>query len=192
MHTWLSNYVAAQHRALDSVPLDSVTAMIETVRQAWREDKQIFALGNGGNSASASHFATDLGKGASDAVGKRFRIMTLADNVAWLTALGNDYCYDDVFVRPLQNYARPGDVLISGSVSGNSTNLVKAFDWARANGLRTIAMVGAKRGKLAELADQTIVVDDTHYGRVEDIQMTIFHMLCYAFMEDTAEPGVSR
>ncbi|HKI20292.1 MAG TPA: sugar isomerase, partial [Isosphaeraceae bacterium] len=61
MHTWLSNYVAAQHRALDSVPLDSVTAMVETLRQAWREDKQIFAIGNGGNSASASHFATDLG-----------------------------------------------------------------------------------------------------------------------------------
>jgi D-sedoheptulose 7-phosphate isomerase len=192
MHTWLSNYVAAQHRALDSIPLDSVTAMVETLRHAWREDKQIFAIGNGGNSASASHFATDLGKGASDAAGKRFRIMTLADNVAWLTALGNDYCYDDVFVRPLQNYARPGDVLISGSVSGNSPNLVKAFDWARANGLITIAMVGAKRGRMADVADQVIVIDDTHYGRVEDIQMTIFHMLCYAFMEDTAEPGACR
>jgi len=192
MHTWLSHYVAAQHRALDSIPLDSVTAMVETLRHAWREDKQIFAIGNGGNSASASHFATDLGKGASDAAGKRFRIMTLADNVAWLTALGNDYCYDDVFVRPLQNYARPGDVLISGSVSGNSPNLVKAFDWARKSGLKTIAMVGAKRGRMADVADQVIVIDDTHYGRVEDIQMTIFHMLCYAFMEDTAEPGVCR
>jgi D-sedoheptulose 7-phosphate isomerase len=192
MHTWLSNYVAAQQRALESVPLDAVTAMVETLRQAWRDDKQIFAIGNGGNSASASHFATDLGKGASDAVGKRFRIMTLADNIAWLTALGNDYCFDDVFVRPLQNYARPGDVLIAASVSGNSPNLVKAFDWARANGLKTIAMVGAKRGRMADLADRTIVINDTHYGRVEDIQMMIFHMLCYAFMEDTAEPEVPR
>jgi D-sedoheptulose 7-phosphate isomerase len=69
---------------------------------------------------------------------------------------------------------------------------VKAFNWARANGLKTIAMVGAKRGRMAELADQVIVIDDTHYGRVEDIQMTIFHMLCYAFMEDTSEPGVCR
>jgi D-sedoheptulose 7-phosphate isomerase len=192
MHNWLSNYVVAQHRALDSIPLDSVTAMVETLRQAWHEDKQIFAIGNGGNAASASHFATDLGKGASDAAGKRFRIMTLADNVAWLTALGNDYCYEEVFVRPLQNYARQGDVLISASVSGNSPNLVKAFEWARANGLKTIAMVGGKRGKMADLADQVIVIDDTHYGRVEDIQMTIFHMLCYAFMEDTTEPGACR
>ncbi len=192
MHTWLSNYIAAQRRALDSVPLESVTAMVGTLRQAWREDRQIFAIGNGGNASSASHFATDLGKGASDAVGKRFRIMTLADNVAWLTALGNDYCYDDVFVRSLQNFARAGDVLIAGSVSGNSPNLVKAFEWSRVNGLKTIALVGARRGKIAELADQVVVIDDTHYGRVEDIQMTILHMFCYSFMEDTAEPGAPR
>lgn len=192
MNTWLSNYVAAQHRALDSVPLDAVEKAVETLRQAWSDDKQIFAIGNGGNSASASHFATDLGKGASDHLGKRFRVMTPGDNVAWLTAIGNDYHYDDVFVRPLQNHARPGDVVISGSVSGNSPNLVKAFEWAKANGVKTIALVGAKRGRMAEIADQAIVIADTHYGRVEDVQMTILHMLCYAFMEDTAEPGVSR
>jgi D-sedoheptulose 7-phosphate isomerase len=88
-----------------------------------------------------------------------------------------------VFLRPLQNYARPGDVLIAGSVSGNSPNLVQAFDWAAQNGLHTIALVGAKRGRLGEVAGQTLVIEDTHYGRVEDAQMTILHMLCYAFME---------
>jgi D-sedoheptulose 7-phosphate isomerase len=183
MRTWLTQYVEAQHRALDSIPLDAVERLVETVRRAWEEDRQIFVIGNGGNAASGSHFATDLGKGASDAVGRRFRIITLADNVAWLTAIGNDYCYDDVFVRPLENYARPGDVLIASSVSGNSPNLVKAVEWARGKDLRTIALVGAKRGRLADLAEQTIVVDDTHYGRVEDVQMTIYHMICYAFME---------
>jgi D-sedoheptulose 7-phosphate isomerase len=183
MRTWLTQYVEAQHRALDSIPLDAVERLVETVRRAWEEDRQIFVIGNGGNAASGSHFATDLGKGASDAVGRRFRIITLADNVAWLTAIGNDYSYDDVFVRPLENYARPGDVLIASSVSGNSPNLVKAVEWARGKDLRTIALVGAKRGRLADLAEQTIVVDDTHYGRVEDVQMTIYHMICYAFME---------
>ncbi len=192
MQTWLSNYIDAQKRALESVPLDAVSAMVETLREAWNNDKHIFAIGNGGNSASASHFTTDLGKGASDALGKRFRIMTLGDNVAWLTAIGNDYSYDDVFLRPLQNFGKAGDVVIAGSVSGNSPNLVRAFEWARENGLKTIALVGAKRGKMAELADQTIVINDTHYGRVEDVQMTILHMLCYAFMEETAEPGAAR
>ncbi len=183
MQSWLTKYIELQHRALDSIPLEAVERMVETVRQAWQDDKQIFVIGNGGNAASGSHFATDLGKGSSDALGRRFRVMTLADNVAWLTAIGNDYCYEDVFVRPLENYARPGDVLIASSVSGNSPNLVRAVEWAAGKDLRTIALVGAKRGRLAELAEQTIVVDDAHYGRVEDVQMTIYHMICYAFME---------
>lgn len=74
-------------------------------------------------------------------------------------------------------------MLITASVSGNSPNLVKAFEYAKAQGVQTIALVGAKRGRLAELADQVVVIEDTHYGRVEDVQMHILHILCYAFME---------
>lgn len=187
MKTWLQNYIAAQHRALDSVPLDSIVKARDTLRTAWEQDRQIFAIGNGGSAASASHFATDLGKGASDAVGKRFRVLSLTDNVPWITALGNDYSYEDVFLRQLQNFARSGDVLIAASVSGGSPNLVKAFTWAKEQGVRSIALVGAKRGALAGIAEQVIVVDDTHYGRVEDVHMHILHMLCYAFMEKPAE-----
>jgi glucokinase len=183
MQTWLQGYVDAQHKALNSVPLDEVARLIETVRGAWLRDAQIFAIGNGGSAANASHFATDLGKGSSDKLPRRFRILSLTDNVAWMTALGNDYSYDDVFLRQMQNFARSGDVVITASVSGNSPNLVKAFEWANQNGLETVALVGAKRGKLAEISRQTIVIDDTHYGRVEDVQMHILHMLCYAFME---------
>ena len=183
MQTWLQSYIAAQHKALDSVSLDDVSRLTEAVRAAWLRDAQIFAIGNGGSAANASHFATDLGKGSSDKLPQRFRVLSLTDNVAWLTALGNDYSYDDAFVRQLQNYARSGDVLLAASVSGNSPNLVKAFEWANEHGLETAVIVGAKRGRLAEIARQTIVIDDTHYGRVEDVQMHILHMLCYAFME---------
>jgi D-sedoheptulose 7-phosphate isomerase len=186
MKDWLQTYISAQHRALDSVPLDAIAQATETVRTAWKNDRQIFAIGNGGSAANASHFATDLGKGSSDAVGQRFRVQSLTDNVAWISALGNDYSYDDIFLRQLQNFARSGDVLITASVSGNSPNLVKAFTWAKEKGIHTIAMVGAKRGALADIAEQVIVVDDTHYGRVEDVHMHIFHMICYAFMEKTA------
>ena len=116
-------------------------------------------------------------------LGKRFRVLSLNDNVSWMTAIGNDYSYDEIFSRQLANYARKGDVVITASVSGNSPNLVKAFEWAKAQGVQTIALVGAKRGRLAELADQVVVIEDTHYGRVEDVQMHILHILCYAFME---------
>jgi len=180
---WISDYVRAQKAALDSIPAEAVDQLIQKLRRAHQEDRQIFVFGNGGSAANASHFATDLGKGASDRLGKCFRVLSLNDNVSWMTALGNDYSYEEVFVRQLHNYAKPGDLALGISVSGNSPNCVKALAWAKANGLQTVALVGAKRGRMAEIADQSIVINDTHYGRVEDAQMGICHLLCYAFME---------
>ena len=185
MKQWIADYLKTQKTALDSIPVDAVAQLIEKFRQALKEDRQIFVFGNGGSAANASHFATDLGKGSSDKLGKRFRVLSLNDNVSWMTALGNDYAYEDVFVRQLMNYGKAGDLVMVMSVSGSSPNIVKAVEWAKKNGLHTIALVGGKRGKLTELADQTIVINDTHYGRVEDAHMGICHMLCYAFMEKT-------
>ena len=183
MQDWISDYLTAHKRAIDTISVEGVARSIATLQEAHREDRQIFVCGNGGSASNASHFSTDLGKGASDALGKRFRVLSLTDNVSWITALGNDYSYDEVYSRQLANYARPGDVLITVSVSGNSPNVVKALDWAVSHGLKTIALVGGKRGRSAELAHEVLVIEDTHYGRVEDAQMHILHMLCYAFME---------
>lgn len=183
MHTWLLNYIQAQHQTLDSVSTEDILRLAKTLRAAWQRDAQVFVMGNGGSASNASHFATDLGKGASDKMSRPFRVLSLTDNVAWLTAIGNDYSYDDTFVRQLRNYARKGDLVLAVSVSGNSENLVKAVEWSNAHGLESAAIVGAKRGKLADIARQSIAIQDTHYGRVEDVQMQILHMLCYAFME---------
>ena len=184
MNAWIKNYLEAQKTALDSIPVGAVADLITKLRAALREDRQIFVLGNGGSASNASHFATDLGKGASDKTSRRFRVLSLTDNVSWLTALGNDYSYDDVYVRQLMNYGRSGDLVLVMSVSGSSPNIVKAVKWSKKNGLHTVALVGGKRGRLAELADQAIVIDSMHYGRVEDAHMGICHMLCYAFMEN--------
>jgi D-sedoheptulose 7-phosphate isomerase len=189
MKQWVVDYVTAQQAALGSIPIDAVARIIEQFRTALAEDRQIFVFGNGGSAANASHFATDLGKGSSDKLGKRFRVISLNDNTSWMTALGNDYAYEDVFVRQLMNYAKPGDLVLVMSVSGNSPNVVKAVEWANSNGVRTLALIGGKRGKLAEIASQAIVINDTHYGRVEDAHMGICHMICYAFMEN---PGQQR
>jgi D-sedoheptulose 7-phosphate isomerase len=184
MNQWINDYVKAQKAAFDSVPAEAVAKLIGLLRDTLKADRQIFVFGNGGSAANASHFATDLGKGASDKLGRRFRVLSLNDNVSWMTALANDYSYEDVFAGQLQNYGKPGDVALSISVSGNSPNCVKALDWAKKNGLQTIALVGGKRGRMAEIADHVIVIGDTHYGRVEDVQMSILHLLCYAFMEN--------
>src|SRR5438105_8893658 len=183
MNQWIADYIHAQKAAHESIPLERVAKLIDLLGDALKEDRQIFVFGNGGSAANASHFATDLGKGASDKTGKRFRVLSLNDNVSWLTALANDYAYEDVFSGQLQNYARPGDIALSLSVSGNSPNCVKGLEWAQQHGMRTVAIVGAKRGRMAEIAEQVIVIDETHYGRVEDAHMGICHLLCYAFME---------
>jgi D-sedoheptulose 7-phosphate isomerase len=185
---WISDYIRQQKAALDSIPVPVVEEIIAAFRDALKNDRQVFIFGNGGSAANSSHFITDLGKGASDKLPNRFRCLSLNDNISWITALGNDYSYDDVFLRQLQNFARPGDIVMTLSVSGGSPNLVKAIDWAVNNGMYTIALVGAKRGKLAQLAQKVIVINSEHYGRVEDAHMGICHMICYAFMEN---PGVA-
>lgn len=184
MKNWINDYVKAQKAALDSIPVDAVAQLIGTLHKALKEDRQIFVFGNGGSASNASHFATDLGKGSSDKLTRRFRVMSLNDNVSWITALGNDYNYEEVYARQLMNYGKPGDIALTMSVSGSSPNLVRAIEWAKQNKLHTVALVGGKKGQLAKIADQVIVVDSTHYGRAEDGQMGICHMLCYAFMEN--------
>lgn len=183
MNHYISEYLNQQKAVLDSIPVEEVSKLIDTFKKALKDDIQIFVFGNGGSAANASHFITDLGKGASDKTGKRFRCLSLNDNISWLTALGNDYDYEEVFSRQLMNFAKPGDLVLVMSVSGNSPNLVKAVEWAKENNVYTISLVGAKRGRLADISDQTIVIDSTHYGRVEDAHMGICHILCYAFME---------
>ena len=184
MKDWITNYIQQQKAALDSIPPEAIADIIATFSDALKHDRHIFIFGNGGSASNASHFITDLGKGASDKMTSRFRCLSLNDNISWMTALGNDYCYEDVFVRQLQNFARPGDIVMTMSVSGNSPNCVKAIEWAKNHDMHTIALVGGKKGKLAELAKKVVVINSEHYGRVEDSHMGICHMICYAFMEN--------
>lgn len=190
MNSWLKNYREAQKAALDSISLEQVEGVVQLLARNLCGERQVFVFGNGGSAANASHFATDLGKGASDKLGRRFRVICLNDSAPWMTAISNDYSYEDVFWRQMANLARPGDLVLALSVSGNSPNCVKALEWAKEHKMITIALVGGKRGRMAEIADHVIMTQDTHYGRVEDAQMTICHILCYAFMEnpDLANP----
>ena len=189
---WIADYVAAQTRAIESVPVAAIRNVIELVRRAGAEGRRIFVCGNGGNAANAAHFTTDLGKSASACVDRPFKVLSLADNVSWMTAIGNDFSFDDIFVRQLANHTEPGDVLILTSVSGSSPNIVAAARWGREHGLVTIVLVGGKRGGVAPLADHLLVVEDPHYGRVEDAQMNILHMICYAIIELPVAPAAGR
>jgi D-sedoheptulose 7-phosphate isomerase len=184
MKDFFTQYISKQQSALQSIPLKHLEDVIMLFKSALDHDRNIFVFGNGGSAANASHFVTDLGKGSSDKTHKRFRCIALNDNNAWLTAIGNDYSYDEIFTRQLMNFARPGDIAFTMSVSGNSPNLVHAIEWCNKNQLETIALVGGKKGKLAEVSKTMLAIDDEHYGRVEDAHMGICHMIAYAFMEN--------
>jgi D-sedoheptulose 7-phosphate isomerase len=184
LKAWIKNYIEVQKKLLDTLSVEEIQSIIDVFTELHRSGRQIFIFGNGGSATNASHFTTDLGKCSSDALSKRFRCFSLNENVSWITALGNDDSYADIFVRQLENYANPGDLVMAFSVSGNSPNLVRAFEWAKAHDLYTLAFIGGKGGKLAEIAEKTLIIQSEHYGHAEDMQMMIAHMICYAFIEN--------
>ena len=135
-------YLQQLRDALDALDLRQVEDMCEQFAAARERDAQIFLCGNGGSGATASHLANDLGKGASLDQARRFRVIALTDNVPWMTALANDISYDVIFAEQLRNLARPGDVLLAISGSGNSANIIQAVEAAKELGVETIGWTG--------------------------------------------------
>lgn len=163
---------------LDKVSLTEIRIFIESLLNARENDSRIFFIGNGGSAATASHFANDLAFGV-DNYKKPFRVISLADNVAVLTALGNDYGYKEIFIRQLKIQAKKNDVLVGISASGNSQNLISAFEFANKNKIKTIAITAFDGGKLKEIASEGIHVptQNKEYGPAEDVHMIIDHLV---------------
>jgi D-sedoheptulose 7-phosphate isomerase len=183
MTTFVEEYKSELQRTIDGIDLALVNQAIEWLSEARANGKHIFVCGNGGSASTASHFACDIVKGASFNRDKRFRIMALTDSLPTMTAYSNDVSYDCVFVEQLKNFAQPGDVLIGISGSGNSPNVLRAFEYANELGCKTIALTGRDGGKLAPLAQLNLQAAVPHMGRIEDAHMIICHMMAYYFMD---------
>jgi D-sedoheptulose 7-phosphate isomerase len=181
---FVSDYLGDLRAALDALDVEGVEKLIKLAAEARDSDRRVFVMGNGGSAATSSHIAVDLGKGASLGRRKRFRVMSLTDNVPWMTALGNDIGYDSIFVEQLRNFAEKGDLVIAISGSGNSPNVLRAVEYARSAGCRTVGLTGHPGGKLREAADFSIVAKSSHMGRIEDLHLIVGHVLCYFFMEE--------
>jgi len=174
----LKVYVAEILSAIDSVDLETVKSVAEELLSARERGSSVFIVGNGGSAATASHMATDLmlGSGLSD---PPLRVIALTDNQAIVTATGNDVGFDHVFSRQLRHLARPLDVLVSVSASGNSPNVLACVRAATELGLTTIALTGFDGGKLATMVDLLVHVQTQQgaYGPVEDVHLIINHMI---------------
>ena len=184
MKSWLANYIERLGSVLAGLDLAAVARAAEALAAARDHGRRVFLCGNGGGFATASHLAVDLGKGATLGRAKGFAVTNLGECLPLMTALANDVSYEAVFAEALRPQAHAGDVLVAISVSGNSPNIVRAAELARELGLSVIALVGGGGNKLTELADVAVTIGETHYGRVEDVQMIVCHMLAYAFIDN--------
>jgi D-sedoheptulose 7-phosphate isomerase len=168
---------------LRRMPFDRLTRVAEVLLDCRARNGVIYIFGNGGSAATASHFACDLAKGTRVDGVPAFRVMPLTDNVPLLTAWANDVDYVRVFAEQLAALARPGDLALAISASGNSPNVLAAVAQARAAGVATVAWTGANGGRLSKLADIVVRAPMDCTEQVEDVHLLIAHSLCVALRE---------
>jgi D-sedoheptulose 7-phosphate isomerase len=171
------NYLQGLKTVLDEVDRAAVARVIDLVWDAYRGGRRVFVLGNGGSAATASHWMCDLAKGCAVEGCPRLKAMSLTDNVALLTALGNDIGYEHVFTEQLKVFMEPDDVVLAISVSGNSPNVLEAVRYAREHEATTVALVGCGGGGLADLVDVAVAVGSRNYGHVEDLHAVLSHLV---------------
>ncbi|MYB93144.1 SIS domain-containing protein [Candidatus Poribacteria bacterium] len=182
----IQNYISHLQGVLERLALPDVRRSIDVIMEAYYAEKQIFVIGNGGSASTASHLACDLGKGTSMPGKPRFRVISLTDNVATMSAWSNDVSYEHVFVEQLKNLVNSEDVVIGISASGNSENVIRAMRHAKEIGCKTIGWSGFGGGTLATICDVNVIVDSNYYGPVEDVHLILNHVLHAWIREELA------
>jgi len=173
---WYRAQTIEQWNRLDMAALAKVAAVVERAQAAGRF---IWVCGNGGSAAISAHVGCDFGKTAAVPGAKRLKCVSLADNTAYMTAIGNDLSFDETFSRQLENVVAKGDVVLLISGSGNSRNLIAAAKLARKRGARVVSLLGFDGGKLKGLSDEILLIPCDQYGVIEDMHMAVAHILTF-------------
>jgi phosphoheptose isomerase len=175
-------------RAAASVDRARVNEAARILEAAHRDGRAVFACGNGGSAAIANHLACDHCKGIAADTKLRPIVHSLSANVEVITAIANDMSYADVFAYQLRKLARPDDVLVTVSASGDSENIVRAIDAAKSGGMKAIALTGFSGGRSAKAADVNLHVAADNYGVIEDIHQSLMHILAHWLRMAHMEP----
>ncbi len=175
---YAKTYFSNLGKILDSINTDEIENFIGILLDARERRAKVFFIGNGGSAATATHFSNDLAIGTRS-LEKPFSVMSLTDNNAVMTAIGNDFGYDKIFSHQLQAFGTNGDVVVAISASGNSPNLLDAFEYAKLAGLKTVAITAFDGGKLKKMADAGIHVPTElkEYGPAEDAHLILDHLV---------------
>lgn len=176
----LGQFAGAYFRAYgEAVTAIDKGALAEASRMLWSayaNDRLVFICGNGGSAGISNHGTCDQMKRPEAPGAPKPRVVSLASSPETMTMIANDYGYEEVFRYQLQGLARAGDMLITISSSGNSENIVRALEWAKENGLPTVALTGFSGGRSAKMADVNIHVPSENYGIIEDAHQSIMHI----------------
>lgn len=180
-------YLSDATSLIDRIPIEILDRIFGILCEAYRSDRQVILMGNGGSAALASHFAVDLGKGTVRPDRRRFRVLSIVDNTPVMTAYANDFSYADVFSEQIRTLAQPGDVVLGISGSGNSPNVLNGLKAAREKGAVTVALTGYRGGKVIEMADVTLVVPSDDMQHIEDCHLMLTHLFMQAMCEFVLE-----
>jgi D-sedoheptulose 7-phosphate isomerase len=179
--TFATGYFAYVYELLRALDLDKVNAFMQTFDEARMNGNTIFLAGNGGSASTASHMGNDIGMAVAKVNDEehQYRVVSLTNDMSLITAVANDYGYEDIFVKQLEIQYRKGDVLVVLSASGNSPNVVKATDWVLQRKGKVLGLLGFDGGLLKEKCEIGIVVNTPkgEYGPVEDVHLILTHML---------------
>jgi len=179
----ITHYFGLVENTLKAMDKDAIDELARLMLETYNNEGTIYTFGNGGSGATASHICGDYLKGVSYGLQKRFRFICLNDNIPAMMAIANDISYDDIFIEPLKNFLQKNDLVIGISGSGNSKNVVKAMEFAKENGVKTVAMCGFNGGKINELADLSVHAKVMDMEVTEDIHMIVFHAVKQSLMK---------
>ncbi len=180
IQSFLREYENELISQIEKISPEDFGRCVGLLRDAYQADRQIFVAGNGGSAAAANHFVCDFGKNAVAAPKRRFRMLSLSDNAAKITAFGNDVAFEEIFRQQLINLMNDGDLLVLISASGNSPDLLRACEYALEKRAKIITLTGFGGGRIRAFADASIATQMTSYEQMEDIHMILLHMfVCY-------------
>jgi D-sedoheptulose 7-phosphate isomerase len=166
-----------QQLLADENLVNQIQTVTDVITKAFKNGNAVYFAGNGGSAADAQHLAAEFsGRFYKDR--KALPSDALHCNSSYLTAVANDYSYDVIYARLLEGLAKPGDVLVGISTSGNSGNIVKAFEMAKTIGVTTIGFTGQKGGKMKDLGDYLINVPSNTTPRIQESHILVGHIIC--------------
>lgn len=170
-------YFSEIKSVLDSLDISAIEKVVDLLYSTYSNGNYIFIMGNGGSASAASHFACDINKGVSHPFLKKYRVISLSDNIPLITAYANDISYEDVFIEQMKNYLEPGALVIGISGSGNSRNILKAIDYANENSAVTVGLTGFDGGVLAKKVSVNVNVGINDMQKCEDVHLMLIHLI---------------